>query len=124
MRVLVVDDSQIMRKIISGALRKLKINDIAEASNGQEAIDALTKDSSIGLVLMDWNMPMMTGIEAVKQLRADNIKTPIIMITTEGEKTKVIEAIKTGASDYLVKPFNPKDIQAKLEKFLQPATES
>jgi len=121
MRVLIVDDSQIMRKIITGALKKLNIKDIIEASNGQEAVDMVSKDSEINLVLMDWNMPTMTGIEAVREIRANGKKTPIVMVTTEGEKEKVIEAIKTGANDYLVKPFNPKDIQAKLEKFLQEA---
>jgi len=119
MQVLIVDDSQIMRKIITGALKKLGVNDILEASNGQEAIDTLAADSNIGLVLMDWNMPTMTGIEAVKKIRSGNNKVPVVMVTTEAEKEKVIEAIKSGANDYLVKPFNPKDIQAKLEKFLQ-----
>ncbi len=121
MRVLIVDDSQIMRKIITGALKKLRIKDIVEASNGQEAVDMVSIDSEISLVLMDWNMPTMTGIEAVSKIRAAGKKTPIVMVTTESEKDKVIEAIKTGANDYLVKPFNPKDIQAKLEKFLQEA---
>jgi two-component system chemotaxis response regulator CheY len=119
MQVLVVDDSQIMRKIITGALKKLGIDDISEASNGQEAIEAFAKPHNIGLVLMDWNMPTMTGIEAVKKMRAGNIKVPVVMVTTEAEKEKVIEAIKAGANDYLIKPFNPKDIQTKLEKFLQ-----
>jgi len=108
-----------MRKIITGALKKLGVNDILEASNGQEAIDTLGKDGNIGLVLMDWNMPTMTGIDAVKKIRLSNNKVPVVMVTTEAEKEKVIEAIKSGANDYLIKPFNPKDIQAKLEKFLQ-----
>jgi len=121
MRVLVVDDSQIMRKIVTGALKKLNVDEIIEASNGQEAVDAAAGDSDIGLILMDWNMPIMTGIDAVRNIRAAGNKTPIVMVTTESEKSKVIEAIKTGANDYLVKPFNPQDIKAKIEKFLQPA---
>jgi two-component system, chemotaxis family, chemotaxis protein CheY len=123
MQVLVVDDSQIMRKIIMGALKKLGVNEILEASNGQEAIDIVTRDTTIGLVLMDWNMPVMTGIEAVRKIRAGGIKTPTVMVTTEAEKEKVVEAIKAGANDYLIKPFNHKDIHGKLEKFLQPAAE-
>ncbi|MDD4050913.1 MAG: response regulator [candidate division Zixibacteria bacterium] len=119
MQVLVVDDSQIMRKIIMGALKKLGVNDIMEASNGQEAIDIVSNDNTVGLVLMDWNMPVMTGIEAVRKIRAGSIKTPVVMVTTEAEKEKVMEAIKSGANDYLIKPFNHKDIQGKLEKFLQ-----
>jgi len=119
MRILIVDDSQIMRKIITGALKQQGIKDVVEASNGLEAVKLVTADSEIGLVLMDWNMPTMSGLEAVKNIRAEGITTPIVMVTTESEKEKVIEAIKNGANDYLVKPFNPKDIQAKLEKFLQ-----
>ncbi|MCP4567120.1 MAG: response regulator [FCB group bacterium] len=123
MRVLVVDDSQIMRRIITGTLSKLGIDglEVMEAANGQEAVDAAQEQSDIGLILMDWNMPVMTGIEAVEAIRKSQNSTPIVMVTTEGEKQKVIEAIKAGANDYLVKPFNPKDIQTKLEKFLQPA---
>jgi two-component system chemotaxis response regulator CheY len=122
MQVLVVDDSQIMRKIITGALKKLGVNDMLEASNGQEAVDVMGQRTDVGLVLMDWNMPTMTGIEAVKKMRSSGVKVPVVMVTTEAEKEKVIEAIKAGANDYLIKPFNPKDIQTKLEKFLQGCT--
>jgi two-component system chemotaxis response regulator CheY len=118
MQVLIVDDSQIMRKIITGVLKKLNVNEILEAVNGQEAVDMLVGKTDVGLVMMDWNMPTMTGIDAVRKIRANGSKVPIIMCTTEGEKDKVLEALKAGANDYLVKPFNPKDIQAKLEKFL------
>ncbi len=118
MQVLVVDDSQIMRKIITGGLKKLGVNDILDASNGQEAVDLMSQKNDVGLVLMDWNMPTMTGIDAVRKLRSLGIKVPVVMVTTEAEKEKVIEAIKAGANDYLIKPFNPKDIKTKLEKFL------
>jgi two-component system chemotaxis response regulator CheY len=109
-----------MRKIITGALKKLGINDIEEASDGLTAIDAVKNIADIGLILMDWNMPNMSGLDAVIKLRADGVKIPVVMVTTEGEKGKVLQAIKAGANDYLVKPFNPKDIATKLEKFLQP----
>lgn len=118
MKVLIVDDSQIMRKIIAGVLKKLNVNDILEAVNGQEAVDAVVEHNDIGLILMDWNMPVIDGLEAVKMIRASGKKVPIVMCTTEAEKEKVIEAIKAGSNDYLVKPFNSKDIQAKLWKFL------
>jgi two-component system chemotaxis response regulator CheY len=121
MQVLIVDDSQIMRKIITGALKKLGVSQILEAADGVEALDIVKNNSDISLILMDWNMPTMTGLDAVIKLRADGVKTPIVMVTTESEKEKVLVAIKSGANDYLVKPFNPKDIQSKLEKFLQPA---
>ena len=122
MKVLLVDDSQIMRRIVSGALTKAGVNDIVEASDGQEAVECVSADSAISLVLMDWNMPKMTGIEALKKIRADGSKVPIVMVTTESEKDKVLEAIKSGANDYLAKPFGPKDLQAKLNKFVNADT--
>ncbi len=122
MKVLIVDDSQIMRKIITGVLKKLKVNDILEAVNGQEAVTKVSENDDIGLVLMDWNMPMMNGLDAVKQIRAGGSKVPIVMCTTEAEKERVLEAVKAGSNDYLVKPFNPKDIQNKLGKFLAACT--
>ena len=118
MRALVVDDSAVMRKVLVGALSRAEITEVDQAADGQEAVD-MCEENEYGLVLMDWNMPTMSGLEAVKNIRAEGITTPIVMVTTESEKEKVIEAIKNGANDYLVKPFNPKDIQAKLEKFLQ-----
>ena len=119
MQVLVVDDSQIMRKILTGALNKVGINDTLDACDGKEAVQIVSENSDIGLVLMDWNMPNMTGLEAIRKIRASKNSVPIIMCTTEGEKEKVLEALKSGASDYLVKPFSPKDIQAKLEKYIR-----
>jgi len=89
-----------------------------EAANGREAVDAVSQDGTIGLVLLDWNMPEMSGIDALKTIRAGGNKVPIIMVTTESEKDKVLEAIKSGANDYLAKPFGPKEIQEKLTKFL------
>ncbi|MFH2035218.1 MAG: response regulator [Candidatus Zixiibacteriota bacterium] len=118
MKVLIVDDSQIMRKIISVVLAKLNVNDIIEAENGKEAVIKAGENNDIGLILMDWNMPVMSGIEAVKNIRSKGNKVPIVMCTTEAEKEKVIEAIKAGCNDYLIKPFNPKDIKAKLQKFV------
>jgi two-component system chemotaxis response regulator CheY len=118
MKVLVVDDSQIMRRIMSGALTKAGVETVIEASDGQEAIESIGSESDINLVLMDWNMPNMTGIEALRKIRADGNKVPIVMVTTESEKDKVLEAIKSGANDYLAKPFGPKDLQEKLDKFV------
>ncbi len=118
MSILVVDDSQIMRKIISQAIAKVGKYNIIEAADGSEAVETMLKDDTVELVLMDWNMPVMTGIDAVKKIRMNQKKTPIVMVTTEAEKDRVLEAIKSGANDYLAKPFGPKDIQAKLSKFL------
>lgn len=121
MKALIVDDSQIMRRIIVSVLKKAGVNDIAEVSNGQEALDALAADKEIALVLLDWNMPVMTGIETLKHIRSTNKQLPIVMVTTESEKEKVVEAIKAGANDYMLKPFNPQDVLDKLQKFLEQA---
>ena len=118
MRVLIFDDSQLMRKVLIGALKRIGINDIIEATNGKEALEKVILNPDIGLVLMDSRMPVMGGLHAIKKMRAVGYKLPIIMVSTEAEKTRVLEAIRAGANDYLIKPFNPRDIQAKLEKHL------
>ena len=119
MKALIVDDSQIMRRIIVSVLKKAGVNDIAEVANGQEALDALKADKDIGLVLLDWNMPVMTGIETLKHIRTTNKQLPVVMVTTESEKERVVEAIKAGANDYMLKPFNPDDVLEKLRKYLE-----
>jgi two-component system, chemotaxis family, chemotaxis protein CheY len=119
MRVLIVDDSQIMRKIIAGALRLQGLDDFVEASDGRQAVEIVERDDKIRLIMLDWNMPVMTGLEVVKKLREIGNDVPIIMVTAESEKVKVLEAMKSGANDYLVKPFSQKDFAAKLEKYSQ-----
>lgn len=114
MKALVVDDSMTIRRIIIKALGIVGINETVEAANGLEAVEA-AKDGDVGLVLLDWNMPKMNGMEALKTMRAAGNKVPIIMVTTEAEKTRVIEAIKAGANDYLIKPFTPEQLAAKVK---------
>lgn len=120
MKVLVVDDSQIMRRVLSGVLQQIPGQDIMviEATNGQEAVNLLSSNGNVDLVLMDWNMPTMSGIDALKSIRASKNDVPVVMVTSQSEKDRVIEAIKLGANDYLAKPFKPKDVQGKIEKFL------
>ena len=119
MKALVVDESQIMRRIIISVLKKCGVEDIAEVANGQEAVDMLSQSTDVGLVLMDWNLPVMTGIEALHRIRATNKTLPVIMVTTESEEQKVVEAIKAGANGYVLKPFNPQDVQDKLLKYIE-----
>ena len=122
MRGLVVDDSSVMRKVLTGALSRVSISDVDEAADGQEAVALVGGDNDYDVILMDWNMPNMTGIEAVRAIRGSGDKTPIIMVTTEAEKERVIEAVKSGANSYIIKPFSPQAIVAKLQEVLQLST--
>ncbi len=117
MKILVVDDSAIMRRIISNNLKSAGHSDIVEAGNGAEAMEKL---SGIELILTDWNMPVMDGLTFVKEVRKDSnyAKVPIIMVTTEGAKTEVMEALKNGVSNYIVKPFTPETLMEKLNATL------
>jgi two-component system chemotaxis response regulator CheY len=117
MKALVVDDSAVMRKVLIGALSRANITDIDQASDGVEAVSAVGK-TEYDLVLMDWNMPNMLGIDAVREIRALGKKMPIIMVTTEAEKTRVIDALKAGASNYVIKPFEPATIVSKIQEVL------
>ena len=115
-RVLVVDDSSTMRKIIIRALNAAGLTDTVEAGDGVEALAAF-QGSPVDMVLTDWNMPNKNGLELVREIRATGSKVPVIMITTEAEKSRVIEAVKAGISDYLVKPFTPDALKKKIERF-------
>ena len=117
MKVLVADDSAVMRKVVIGALEKGGMTDFGQASDGQEAVAAVMSDD-YGLILMDWNMPNMTGLEAVKAIRASGKQIPIIMVTTEAEKSRIIDALKAGANSYIVKPFKPDTINEKIQDLL------
>lgn len=114
-RVLVADDSSTMRKIIFRSLQAVGVTDIAEAADGTEAV-ALFAPGKFDMVLTDWNMPGMTGLEVLKAIRAQDQQIPVIMVTTEAEKSRVLEAIQAGVTDYLVKPFTPDTLREKLEK--------
>ena len=116
-KVLVADDSGVMRKIIIRSLNSVGVTDTVEAANGQEAIDFFGTDS-FDLVLTDWNMPEKTGLDVVQELRSAGSDVPIIMITTEAQKGQVIAAIQAGVTDYLTKPFEAEDLRAKLDKYV------
>ena len=116
-KVLLVDDSGVMRKIILRALNALEITDVVEAADGAEGIDAF-KEHDFDLVLTDWNMPQMNGLELLKAIRATGSSVPVIMITTESEQGRVLEAIQSGATNYLVKPFEQDVLMDKLQKYI------
>ena len=117
MKALIVDDSAVMRKVLRGALSRAGIDDVAEAEDGQIAVTAC-EGEEFGLVLMDWNMPNMLGIDAVKAIRDMGKTMPIVMVTTEAEKSRVVDALKAGANNYVIKPFEPQAIVAKIQQVL------
>jgi len=114
-KVLVADDSSTMRKIILRSLHAVGIDSAVEAADGAQAV-ALFQPGAFDLVLTDWNMPGKTGLEVTQEIRAKDPNVPIIMITTEAEKSRVVQAIQAGVTDYLVKPFTPDTLREKLDK--------
>ena len=114
-RVLVADDSSTMRKIILRSLQAVGVSEVTEAGDGDETLN-LFKPGDFDLVLTDWNMPGKNGLEVTQEIRKQDAKIPIIMVTTEAEKSRVLEAIEAGVSDYLVKPFTAETLREKLEK--------
>lgn len=122
MKVLLIDDSTTMRKIQRRALSSLGIENVEEASNGKEGLEKLQAENyGYNIVLLDMNMPEMGGMEVLKNVRADPASNniPIIMCTSVADKEQVMEAIKSGASNYVVKPFTPEDLQKKISKYLK-----
>jgi len=114
-KVIFVEDSPTMRRIIMNSLNKIGIADVTEAENGIDALDKMG-DASWDMVITDWNMPEMNGEELVKELRSkDQTKeTPILMITTRGMQDDVMTAIKMGVNGYVVKPFTPEILKKKI----------
>jgi two-component system, chemotaxis family, chemotaxis protein CheY len=113
-RALIVDDSSVMRKIVERSLRQAGIDlaQVLEAGNGAEALGIL-KDGSVDLILCDINMPVMDGLEFVRSLQSvENAKgVPVVMITTEGSESYVVQALSSGARGYIRKPFTPDQVK-------------
>jgi two-component system chemotaxis response regulator CheY len=119
MRFLVVDDSSTMRRIIINTLAKLGYQDVLEAANGREGIERIGA-ADIDLVITDWNMPEMNGIDFVRALRGiDKMKrTPVLMITTNAAKDDIVEALRAGVNNYIVKPFTPDTFREKIDAII------
>lgn len=119
MRVLVVDDSSTMRRIIINTLKKLGYEDTFEAGDGREALKSLAA-SHADVIVTDWNMPEMTGPQFVEALRAQpaHAKVPVLMVTTQAAQEDVIIALRAGVNDYLIKPFTPDALKDKLQSLL------
>jgi len=121
MTVLVVDDFSTMRRIVRNILRDLEFKNILEADNGASALDVLNAQE-VHLVVSDWNMPKMSGLELLKSVRS-NEKTkdlPFLMVTAESQKENIVEAVKARVSNYIVKPFTAATLAEKLAKIIPP----
>ncbi len=120
LKFLVVDDSPTMRRIVINTLKRLGYRDIEDADNGQTGMDKLKTIPGINFILTDWNMPIMDGLQFVKTVRSSSqfAKIPILMITTRSVKDDIISAMKAGVNNYVVKPFTPETLKAKIETIL------
>ncbi len=119
-KILIVDDFATMRRILKNILKQLGFKNLVEADDGTTAWEVL-EGQSIDLIISDWNMPKMTGLELLKKVReTDSLKgVPFLMVTAEAQKQNVIEAVQAGVSNYVVKPFTAEAISDKLEKILK-----
>lgn len=117
-KILVVDDMEAMRKVIIKILKQLGFTDITEADDGSTAWEMITSAKQpFGLVISDWNMPICMGIDLLKRVRADARfkRTPFIMVTAESEQHQIVQAVKSGVDQYIVKPFSPDTLKEKIE---------
>jgi two-component system, chemotaxis family, chemotaxis protein CheY len=120
MKFLVVDDFATMRRIVKNILRQIGYTNILEAENGQMALDVLRREK-VDFIISDWNMPQMPGIELLKAVRSQEEwkDLPFLMVTAEGQKENVLEAVKFKVSNYIVKPFTPETFIEKMNKILE-----
>ena len=123
MNILIVDDYQTMLRIIKNLLKQLGFNNVDEATNGQIALDMIKK-KKYGLVISDWNMEPMTGLELLKAVRGANdnnfSNVPFIMVTAESKTENVVAAKQVGVNNYIVKPFNAETLKTKIASVLGP----
>jgi two-component system chemotaxis response regulator CheY len=118
-KVMVVDDSSVMRQIIKNNLKQLgfELANLLDAEDGEEALGKIGQ-GGVDLVISDWNMPKMTGIDFLKAVRADDAlkELPFLMVTSEADKEKIMEAVQAGVNQYIVKPFNANQLEEKIKE--------
>jgi len=121
-KILVVDDMGTMRKIVAKTLKNFGYTDITDADDGSTAWPKIELASESGkpfqLIISDWNMPLLSGLELLKKVRGTNKiqKTPFILLTAEAESTNIVEAVSAGVNDYIIKPFQPITLKEKLDR--------
>jgi len=115
MRALVIDDSRAMRSILRSILASIDF-EVEEASDGRQAVDILTNDQDFNIALVDWNLPKLSGLEVVNEIRKDRrlAGMPLLMVTTETEYERVTQALQAGADEYIMKPFDREMLLDKL----------
>ncbi len=120
MKILIVDDFSTMRRIIKNLLRDLGFNNTVEADDGSTALPVL-KNGGIDFLVTDWNMPGMSGLELLEQVRADPTlcKMPVLMVTAEAKREQIIRAAQAGVNGYIVKPFTAAVLKEKIEKIFE-----
>ncbi len=123
MKMLVVDDSPTMRRIVVQMLKRIGYTQIIEAGDGKEALERLKAEGDFRMLLTDWNMPVMNGLELTQAVRSDAqlAKLPILMVTTRNMKQDIITAMRSGVNNYITKPFDPKTIREKIDKVMSAA---
>lgn len=121
MRILVVDDSSTMRRIIINTLNKLGYKECHEAANGREGVERLAT-IQVDMVITDWNMPEMSGIDFIKAVRGNEATKhlPVLMVTTNAAQADIVQALHAGVNNFVVKPFTPDTIKDKIEASLKP----
>ena len=117
MKILIVDDFSTMRRIIKNILRQLGFSNVQEADDGTTGLEKLQAEP-FDFVILDWNMPKMTGIELLRTMRADPSlrHIPVLMVTAEAQKENVVEAVQAGVNNYIVKPFTADTMKEKIER--------
>ncbi len=117
MKILIVDDSSTMRRIIINTLGRIGYSDVVEAEHGKAGLEKL-KLGGVEMIITDWNMPEMDGLEFVQTVRGQNASIPILMVTTNAAKEDIVQALQAGVNNYVVKPFTPDTLKEKIESLL------
>ena len=120
-KILVVDDFSMMRKVIKNILKQLEFHDIVEAEHGREALEVIQKTPDVALVITDWHMPVMNGLELLVAIRKNPATStlPVLMVTAEALQENILAAIKAGVSNFVVKPFDANMMKEKIDKIFR-----